>query len=632
MKLSTRTGLVSRKRLEIMPNQKRRKDVRNIAIVAHVDHGKTTLVDTLLKYTGAYKFEEGETAIMDSNPLEKERGITIFSKIASFNYKGVQCNIVDTPGHADFGSEVERILEMVDGVLLLVDAVDGPMPQTKFVLKKSLELHLKPILVINKIDRPNSRPDKVADMTFDLFCDLNASDEQLDFPIVYASGRDGHATLDLDEPSDNIKPLLDTILHRVLPPLANPDLPFQMLVTMIDHNSYFGRIAIGRIFHGTVRVDDQVALVKRDGEISTGKVTKIMKYKGLTPVDVTEAMAGDIIMITGIEGVSVGETLSSAESPKALPAVKIDEPTISMNFSHNTSPLAGKDGGVFLSSRHIREYLEHEAMVNVGIKVEEVDNGERFKVSGRGELHLEVLIETMRRKGYELEVSRPQVILKKMGDQILEPAEVVVIEVGSEYQGAVMQALGERKAQMNDLQTTSFNSVRMEFNITSRALIGFRSELLIMTRGSGIMCQNFLEWRLFNGDMPSRRKGVLISNSSGKIVAFALAALQERGEIFVKPGDVVYEGMIIGLCNRSNDIVVNPQKEKKHSNVRSVLSDTAINLISPRQINLEFALVFIDDDELVEITPLNIRIRKAVTKETDRTRIDRQSRFDARQE
>lgn len=615
-----------------MPNQKRRKDVRNIAIVAHVDHGKTTLVDALLKYSGAYKFQEGEATIMDSNPLEKERGITIFSKNASFNYKGVQFNIVDTPGHADFGSEVERILEMVDGVLLLVDAVDGPMPQTKFVLKKSLELHLKPILVINKMDRPNCRPDKVADMTFDLFCDLNASDEQLDFPIVYTSGRDGHATLDPDEPNDNIKPLLDTILHRVLPPVANPDLPFQMLVTMIDHNHYFGRIAIGRIFHGAVRVNDQVALVKRDGEFSTGKVTKIMKYKGLTPVDVAEAMAGDIIMITGFENALVGETLSSAESPKALPAVKIDEPTISMNFSHNTSPLAGKDGGVFLTSRHVREYLEHEAMVNVGIKVEEVDNGERFKVSGRGELHLEVLIETMRRKGYELEVSRPQVILKKMGDQILEPAEVVVIEVDSKYQGTVMQALGGRKAQMNDLQTTSSNSIRMEFNITSRALIGFRSELLLMTRGSGIMCQNFLEWRLFSGDMPSRRKGVLISNSSGKVVAFALAALQERGEIFVKPGDMVYEGMIIGLCNRSNDMVVNPQKEKKHSNVRSVLSDAAINLISPRQINLEFALVFIDDDELVEITPLNIRIRKAITNETDRTRIGRQSRFNARQE
>ena len=614
-----------------MPNQKRRKDVRNIAIVAHVDHGKTTLVDALLKYTGAYKFEEGETTIMDSNPLEKERGITIFSKNASFNYKGVQCNVVDTPGHADFGSEVERILEMVDGVLLLVDAVDGPMPQTKFVLKKSLELHLKPILVINKIDRPNSRPDKVADMTFDLFCELNASDEQLDFPIVYASGRDGHATLDLDEPSDNIKPLLDTILHRVLPPVANPDLPFQMLVTMIDHNFYFGRIAIGRIFHGTVRVDDQVALVKRDGKISTAKVTKIMKYKGLTPVDVAEAMAGDIVMITGIEDASVGETITTADNPKALPAVKIDEPTISMNFSHNTSPLAGKDGGTFLTSRHVREYLEHEAMVNVGIKVEEVENGERFKVSGRGELHLEVLIETMRRKGYELEVSRPQVILKKIGDQILEPVEVVVIEVSSEYQGAVMQALGERKAQMNDLQVTSLNNVRMEFNITSKALIGFRSELLLMTRGSGIMCQNFLEWRLFNGDMPSRRKGVLISNGNGKAVAVALANLQERGEIFVKPGDMIYEGMIIGLCSRGNDIVVNPQKAKKHSNVRSVLSDTAINLISPRQINLEFALVFIDDDELVEITPLNIRIRKAVTKEMDRTRTGRQSRFDVQQ-
>ena len=607
-----------------MPNQKRRKNVRNIAIVAHVDHGKTTLVDALLKYTGAHKFEEGETTIMDSNPLEKERGITIFSKNASFSYKGVQCNIVDTPGHADFGSEVERILEMVDGVLLLVDAVDGPMPQTKFVLKKSLELHLKPILVINKIDRPNSRPDEVADMTFDLFCDLNASDEQLDFPIVYASGRDGYATLDLDERNDNIKPLLDTILHRVLPPIANPDLPFQMLVTMIDHNSYFGRIAIGRIFYGTVRINDPVVLIRRDGTTLAAKVTKIMKYKGLTPVDVAEAMAGDIIMITGIEGVSIGETLASVDNPKALPAVKIDEPTISMNFSHNTSPLAGKDGGVFLTSRHIRQYLEHEAMVNVGIKVEEIDKGERFKVSGRGELHLEVLIEMMRRKGYELEVSRPQVILKKMGGQILEPVEVVVIEVDNEYRGAIIQALGERKAQMKDLKVTASNSVRMEFNITSRALIGFRSELLLMTRGSGIMCQNFLECQPYKGDMPSRRKGVLVSNSDGKVVSFALANLQERGEIFVKPGDAVYEGMIIGLCSRGSDIVVNPQKAKKHSNVRSVLSDTVINLIPPRNITLEFALVFINDDELVEITPLNIRIRKAALKETDRTRIDRQ--------
>ncbi len=613
-----------------MPNQKRRKDVRNIAIVAHVDHGKTTLVDTLLKFTGAHKFVEGEVTIMDSTPQEKERGITIFSKNASIQYKGVQFNIVDTPGHADFGSEVERILEMVDGVLLLVDAVDGPMPQTKFVLKKSLELHLKPILVINKIDRPNARPDKVADMTFDLFCELNASDEQLDFPIVYASGREGYATLDIDEPNDNIKPLLDTILHRVLPPVADPDFPFQMLVTMIDHNSYFGRIAIGRIFHGTIHVDDPIALVRRDGMIDTSKVTKIMKYQGLTPVDVKEAMAGDIIMITGIDGVSVGETLADVNNPKALPAVKIDEPTISMNFSHNTSPFAGKDGGVFLTSRHIREYLEHEAMVNVGIKVEEVENGERFRVSGRGELHLEVLIETMRRKGYELEVSKPQVILKKMGDQILEPVEVVIIEVDSEYQGSIIQALGERKAQIKDITVTASNSVRMEFNITSRALIGFRSELLLLTRGSGVMCQNFLECQPYKGDMPSRRKGVMVSNSSGKAVSFALSNLQERGEIFVKPGEVVYEGMIVGMSSRSGDIVVNPQKEKKMSNVRSVLSDTAITLIAPRNINLEFALVFINDDELVEITPLNIRIRKAELKEIDRARVSRQARFDTK--
>lgn len=613
-----------------MPNQKRRKDVRNIAIVAHVDHGKTTLVDTLLKFTGAHKFVEGEVTIMDSTPQEKERGITIFSKNASIQYKGVQFNIVDTPGHADFGSEVERILEMVDGVLLLVDAVDGPMPQTKFVLKKSLELHLKPILVINKIDRPNVRPDKVADMTFDLFCELNASDEQLDFPIVYASGREGYATLDIDEPNDNIKPLLDTILHRVLPPVADPDFPFQMLVTMIDHNSYFGRIAIGRIFHGTIHVDDPIALVRRDGMIDISKVTKIMKYQGLTPVDVKKAMAGDIIMITGIEGVSVGETLADVNNPKGLPAVKIDEPTISMNFSHNTSPFAGKDGGVFLTSRHIREYLEHEAMVNVGIKVEEVENGERFRVSGRGELHLEVLIETMRRKGYELEVSKPQVILKKMGDQILEPVEVVIIEVDSEYQGSIIQALGERKAQIKDITVTASNSVRMEFNITSRALIGFRSELLLLTRGSGVMCQNFLECQPYKGDMPSRRKGVMVSNSSGKAVSFALSNLQERGEIFVKPGEVVYEGMIVGMSSRSGDIVVNPQKEKKMSNVRSVLSDTAITLIAPRNINLEFALVFINDDELVEITPLNIRIRKAELKEIDRARVSRQARFDTK--
>jgi GTP-binding protein len=606
-----------------MPKQKRRKEVRNIAIVAHVDHGKTTLVDTLLRFTGAYKFEEGESTIMDSNPQEKERGITIFSKNASIQYKDVQFNIVDTPGHADFGSEVERILEMVDGVLLLVDAVDGPMPQTKFVLKKCLDLHLKPILVINKIDRPNARPDAVADMTFDLFCELNATEEQLDFPIVYASGRLGYATLDLAEPSDNIKPLLDTVLHRVLPPVADTELPFQMLVTMVDHNAYFGRIGIGRIFHGAVKIGDPIALVKLDGSIEKSKVTKIMKYRGLTPVDVNDALAGDIVMLMGSESASVGETITCVDDPKALPTVKIDEPTISMNFSHNTSPLAGKDGGIFLTARHIREYLEHEAMINVGIKVEADANGERFKVSGRGELHLEILIETMRRKGYELEVSRPQVILKKIGDQTLEPVEIVTVEVKEEYQGFVIQALGDRKAVLRNMLTTSANTARMEFVITSRALIGFRNELLLVTRGSGVMCQNFFEFQPYQGELPTRHKGVLISCAEGKAVAFAISNLQERGEMFISPGEAIYEGMVVGLNSRESDMTVNPMKGKALSNMRTVLKDTGLNLIPPRVVNLEFALVFIDDDELVEITPKNIRIRKMVLRETERIRPDR---------
>ncbi|MBU0683765.1 MAG: GTP-binding protein, partial [Candidatus Omnitrophica bacterium] len=490
-----------------MPNQKRRKDVRNVAIIAHVDHGKTTLVDALLKYTGAYEFKEGEVAIMDSNPLEKERGITILSKNASLEYKGVQFNLVDTPGHADFGSEVERILKMVDGVLLLVDAFEGPMPQTKFVLKKSLELHLKPILVINKLDRPHTRPDEVADMTFDLFCELNATDEQLDFPIVYASGKDGYATLDLAEPRESVKPLLETILHRVLPPIADPEQPFQMLVTMLDYDSYVGLIAIGRIFHGSIHVGDPVALVKRNGTIKRAKVTKIMKYRGLKRVERMDATAGDIISISGIEDVQVGETLACSESPKGLPTIKIDEPTISMYFSHNTSPISGKDGGRFLTSRHIRERLKHEAMINVGIKVESVEGAERFKVSGRGELHLAILIETMRREGYEMEVSRPQVILKEMGKEVLEPVEQVIIEVDSEYQGAVMQALGARKAEVREIKSTTSGTNRMEFIIASRALIGFRSDFLVMTRGTGIMYQNFFEYQTYKGELPSRQAG-----------------------------------------------------------------------------------------------------------------------------
>ncbi len=606
-----------------MPNQKRRKDVRNLAIIAHVDHGKTTLVDALLKYTGAYEFKQGEATVMDSNPLERERGITILSKNASLQYKGVQFNLVDTPGHADFGSEVERILKMVDGVLLLVDAFEGPMPQTKFVLKKSLELHLKPILVINKLDRPGARPDEVADMTFDLFCELNASDEQLDFPIVYASGKEGYATLDLDEPRESMKPLLETILRRILPPIANPDLPFQMLVTMLDYDSYVGRIAIGRVFHGTVRVADPVALVKRDGTIARGKVTKIMKYRGLVRVEVNEAIAGDIILICGIEDAEVGETLTCINQPKGLPAIKIDEPTISMNFSHNTSPLSGKDGGRFLTSRHMRERLTHEAMINVGIKVDEVAGTERLKVSGRGELHLAILIETMRREGYEMEVSRPQVILKKMGSQTLEPVEEVIIEVDEEYQGVIMQALGIRKAQMRAMKITSTGASRMEFVIASRALIGFRSEFLMMTRGNGIMCQNFLEYQTYKGEMPARQSGVLISHGNGEAVAYALYNLQPRGEIFVKPGDKLYEGMIVGVNNKGSDLVVNALRGKKLTNMRAAGSDEAIALIPARQLTIEFALEFIKDDELVEITPKCIRLRKLDLTEVGRKRAGR---------
>jgi len=606
-----------------MPNQKRRKDVRNLAIIAHVDHGKTTLVDALLKYTGAYEFKDGEVAIMDSNPLEKERGITILSKNASLQYKGVQLNLVDTPGHADFGSEVERILKMVDGVLLLVDACEGPMPQTKFVLKKSLELHLKPILVINKLDRSGASPDEVANTTFDLFCELNASDEQLDFPIVYTSGKDGYATLDLDEPKNSMKPLLETILHRVLPPVANPDLPFQMLVTMLDYDSYVGRIAIGRVFHGSVRVGGPVALVKRDGTITRGKATKIMKYRGLSRIEANEAIAGDIISISGIEDVEVGETLACVDEPKGLPAIKIDEPTISMNFSRNTSPLSGKDGGRFLTSRHIRERLEHEAMINVGIKVEEVIGTERLKVSGRGELHLAILIETMRREGYEMEVSRPHVILKKMGGQTLEPVEEVIIEAEDEYQGVIMQALGIRKAQMRNLKPTSSGTSRMEFIIASRALIGFRGEFLMMTRGSGVMYQNFLEYQTYKGDMPSRQSGVLISHGNGDAVAYALYNLQDRGEIFVKPVEKLYEGMIIGVNNKGTDLVVNAIRGKKLTNMRAAGSDDAIALTPPREMALEFALEFIEDDELVEVTPKHIRLRKLHLTEIARKRLSR---------
>jgi GTP-binding protein len=609
-----------------MPNQKRRKDVRNVAIIAHVDHGKTTIVDALLKQTGAHIFKDGETVIMDSNPLEKERGITIFSKNASMQYKDILINLVDTPGHADFGSEVERILRLVDGVVLLVDAFEGPMPQTKFVLKKSLELHLKPIVVINKIDRPNAQPDRVVNQTFDLFCELNATDEQLDFPIVFASGKEGRTTLDLADDNRDMKPLLDTIIHRVLPPVADLDQPFQMLVTILDYDSYIGRIAVGRIVHGSVKTGDPVVLVTREGKHIRSKVTKILAYQGLARVERQEALAGDIISIAGVSEVRVGETIASPVNPVALPTVNVDEPTISMNFSHNTSPLSGKDGGRFLTSRHIRERLAHEAMMNVGIKVEESDGGERFKVSGRGELHLAILIETMRREGYELEVSPPKVIFKEVDGDLLEPIEEVVIEVDSGYQGSVIETLGNRRADMKDMQMTSVGTIRMEFHIASRALLGFRNELLMMTRGTGVMSQIFFEYQPFKGEVPHRPTGVQISQGPGNAVAYALWGLQDRGEIFIHPGDPMYEGMILGVNNKGQDLVVNAIREKKLTNIRAAGSDEAIHLTPPREMTLEFALEFIEDDELVEVTPKHIRLRKRYLTDNERRRHQASSR------
>ena len=601
-----------------MPNRKRRKDMRNVAIISHVDHGKTTLVDALLKETGAHEFKDGETTIMDSNPLEKERGITIFSKNASFPYKGVTFNIVDTPGHADFGSEVERILKMVDGVLLLVDAFEGPMPQTKTVLKKSLELHLKPILVVNKIDRTNSRPHEVADMTFDLFCELNATDEQLDFPIVFTSAKNGNATLDLDEEPLDMKPLLDTILHRVLPPVADPGKHFQMLITMLDYDSYVGPISIGRIFHGEVKKGEGVSLVKNDGVVKQGKITKILKYKGLIRIESENAKAGDIVSIAGVDDVEVGDTLASLENPEALPKIKIDEPTISMVFSHNTSPLAGKDGGRFLTSRHLRERLEREALTNVGIKIEEIQGTDRIKVSGRGELHLSILLETMRREGYEIEVSSPQVILMESEGEVLEPVEELLVEVDQGYQGATIEALGVRKAELRDMQVTDINTIRMNFLIPTRGLIGFRNDFLVMSRGTGIMYQNFYQYQKFKGEIPERQVGVLVAMSAAKAVGYALYGLQERGEIFIHPGDDVYEGMIVGVNNKGRDLVVNATKEKKLSNIRAAGADDAIKLVTPREMTLEYALEFIENDELVEITPKNIRLRKRYLNENER--------------
>jgi len=595
------------------------QNIRNIAIIAHVDHGKTTLVDAMLKQSGIFRENQVITErVMDSNDLEKERGITILSKNLSIHHGGLKINIVDTPGHADFGGEVERILKMVDSVLLLVDAFDGPMPQTRFVLKKSLDLGIRPIVVINKIDRPGARPEEVVNMVFDLFCELNADEEQLDFPIIYASAKQGYAKRELNQESTNLEPLFEMIRERVAPPVANSDAPFQMLITSIDYNDYIGRIATGKIFNGKVKAGETVTLIHRDGEIVRGRISKLLGYEGLRQIELTEAHAGDIVTIAGFDDIGIGETFASLANPIPLPYVAIDEPTLSMNFMVNDSPFAGREGKL-VTSRNIRERLMKELRTNVSLRVEETESTDTFKVSGRGELHLSILIENMRREGFELAVSKPEVILREVDGKTHEPMEYLVIDVPEEYQGTVIEKLGTRKAEMVSMhQMEGIN--RLEFTIPARGLIGFRTEFLTDTRGTGILNHTFNEYAPYKGPIPGRKNGVLIAIELGQTVAYSLFNLQDRGVLFVGPGTEVYEGMIIGQHAKENDLIVNACKGKKLTNVRASGSDEAIRLTPPRILTLEQALEYIDDDELVEVTPKSIRLRKKVLDEHERKR------------
>ena len=596
--------------------------IRNIAIIAHVDHGKTTLVDALLKQSGIFRENEVITErVMDSNDLEKERGITILAKNLSIHHGGYKINIVDTPGHADFGGEVERVLKMVDSVLLLVDALDGPMPQTRFVLKKSLDLGLRPIVVINKIDRPGARPDEVVDMVFDLFCELQANDAQLDFPIVYTSAKIGYARIELGSDSDNMEPLFELIKNNVHPPEGDPAAPFQLLVTNIDYNDYIGRIATGKIFNGRVTAGETVALIKRDGTISRGRISKLLGYEGLKQMEIPDALTGDIVTIAGFDEVGIGETIAAADNPIALPYVSIDEPTISMNFIVNTSPFAGREGKL-VTSRNIRERLEKELRTNVSLRVEDTANPDTFNVSGRGELHLSILIENMRREGFEMAVSKPEVILRDIDGQKQEPIEYLVIDVPSEFQGAVIEKMGPRKADMVAMNQLG-DVIRLEFVIPARGLIGLRGEILTDTKGTAVTTHTFHGYAPYKGDIPGRKNGVLMAMEHGETTAYSLDALQPRGILFVGPGVEVYGGMIIGQHAKDNDLDVNPCKGKKLSNVRASGSDDAIKLTPPRILTLEQALEFIDDDELVEVTPSSIRLRK---KELDPNKRKRSSK------
>ena len=585
---------------------------RNIAIIAHVDHGKTTLVDALFRQSGVFRANEQLTdRVLDNIDLERERGITILAKNTAVRYEDVTINIVDTPGHADFGGEVERTLTMVDGVLLLVDASEGPLPQTRFVLRKALERGLVPIVVVNKIDRHDARPQEVLNEVYDLFIDLDASDDQIDFPVIYTNAKAGTATLNVEVPGETLRPLFDAIVRYVESPGGDPTAPLQLLVANLDSSDYLGRIAIGRMFNGTVSVGDEVVVAKLDGHVQRTRVTKLYAFDGLQRVDIPSATAGDIVCLAGIDDITIGETITDPEQQTPIPPTHIDEPTVSMVFGVNTSPMAGRDGQ-FVTSRNLRERLERELIGNVSIRVESTDSSDRMKVIGRGELQLSILIEMMRREGYELQVSRPEIVTRTVNDQIQEPVEDLIIDVAEDYHGVVIAQLGTRRASMTKMVNHGSGRVRLEFRVPTRGLIGFRSQFLTDTRGTGIMNHLFAAWEPWHGPINGRPTGVLVADRAGKATAFAIYNLQERGEIFIEPTVEVYEGMVIGENARSADLDVNVTKEKHLTNMRKSTSEDAIRLVSPRTLNLEQAIEFINDDELVEVTPRTVRVRKRV--------------------
>ena len=596
------------------------KQIRNIAIIAHVDHGKTTLVDQLLRQSGTFRAnQQVDERVMDSNDIEKERGITILAKNTAIDYEGYHINIVDTPGHADFGGEVERVLGMVDCVVLLVDAQEGPMPQTRFVTKKALALGLKPIVVINKIDKPSARPSWVIDQTFELFDNLGATDEQLDFPIVYASGLSGFAKLEETDESNDMRPLFDTILKHTPAPSGSADETLQLQISQLDYDNYTGRLGIGRILNGRIKPGQVVAVMNHDQQIAQGRINQLLGFKGLERIPLEEAEAGDIVIISGIEDIGIGVTITDKDNPKGLPMLSVDEPTLTMDFMVNTSPLAGTEGK-FVTSRQIRDRLQKELLTNVALRVEDTADADVFRVSGRGELHLTILLENMRREGFELAVGKPRVVYREINGQKCEPYENLTVDVPDDNQGAVMEELGRRRGELTNMESDGNGRTRLEYHIPARGLIGFQGEFMTLTRGVGLMSHVFDDYAPVKPDMPGRHNGVLVSQEQGEAVAYALWNLEDRGRMFVSPNDKIYEGMIIGIHSRENDLVVNPLKGKKLTNVRASGTDEAVRLTTPIKLTLEGAVEFIDDDELVEITPQSIRLRKRYLSELERRR------------